>query len=243
MKLTERDKKLLLMLAYFVVIVGFGAFVFRPMIGNYTELGDRIVLLEAEKQEMDERIAQWKGLEQRRNELADLFRISTEEFYPMLESEEVDKEITGIVLSCGMQALNLNIAMPQEGVSVTPYRYAEETAEMELSGDAPESVSEESVSPESILQEDGSAQEGEAAAQSYIYAPVVTLTAAGSEAQAEALIDKLMREYPAIRVRSYSHQMLENFAGGENVTGTELLSLELELYMCDHSVSGQGEKP
>lgn len=232
MKLTERDKKLLRMLAYFVVITGFGAFVFRPLIRNNAELGDRIILLEARKEEMDARIAQQQGLEKRRNELADLYRISTREFYPMLGSEEVDREITGIILSCGMQALNLNIVMPQEGVVLMPYVHAEEAAEIELPGNLQESIS---------TAEENAAGET-ADARSFIYAPVVAFTASGSEAQAAELIDKLYREYPAIRVRSYAHRIQESSAVEERGMRTELLSLELELYMCDRSLSGQGEK-
>lgn len=216
MRLTERDKKLLLMLACFVIVTGFGVFVFRPLISNYVELGDRLLLLETQKEEMDEQIKQGRGLEQRRNELADLLRVSTREFYPMLESEEVDKEITGIVLSCGMQALTLNIAMPQEGLAITPYM------------------------PD-ISEEEESAEVTDS--RSYIYAPVVTFTASGSEAQVEELIDKLTREYPAIRVRSYSRQAQGSYGYEENITGLELLSLELELYMCEHSLSGQEERP
>lgn len=232
MKLTERDKKLLLMLAYFVVIVGFGAFVFRPLINYYMDMGDKIVLLEAQKEEMDARIAEAHGLEQRRNELADLFRVSTQDFYPMLQSEEVDKEITGIVLSCGMQALNLNIVMPKEGITPTLYPYAEEETKVALPGDVAESV----------FPDTAGAEAGETAGQTYIYAPVVTLTASGSEAQAGELIDKLTRDYPAIRLRSYSRQA-QNGGAEENGVRMELVSLELELYMCDKSVSEQGEKP
>lgn len=233
MKVTERDKKLLLMLAYFVIIVGFGAFVFRPLLRYYMDIGDRVTLLTERKEEMDRRLEEGRGLEERRNELSDLFEISTQDIYPMLGSEEVDREITGIVLSCGMQALNLNIAMPEEGMQAVMYPYAEgqtDPSESEMAGDF-------SAEP------DGEAQtEGAAGGQGHIYAPVVTLTAAGSGAQVESLIDKLMKDYPGIRLRSYvRRQHTENPEGEE--TAQEFLSLELELYMCDKSVSEQGEKP
>ena len=75
MKLTERDKKLLLALAYFVIIVGFGAFVFRPLISHYMDLGDQVAILSAQKEEMDARIKEAKGLEQKKQEKMDLFLI------------------------------------------------------------------------------------------------------------------------------------------------------------------------
>ena len=233
MKLTERDKKLLLMLAYFVVIVGFGALVFKPLIQYYMNMGDEIVLLEAQKEEMDARIAEEPGLEQRRNELADLYRISTQDYYPMLESQEVDKEITGIVLSSGMQALNLNIVMPQEGIAVTMYPYAEKETGSVLPDDASESLSPDEAGTEAE----------ETFSQSFIYAPLVTLTACGSEAQVESLIDRLTRDYPAIRLRGYSRQKQAADWVEESVAGMEFVSLELELYMCDRSVLEQGENP
>lgn len=223
MKLTERDKKLLLMMAYLVVIIGFGAFVFKPLINYYMDMGDEIVLLEAQKEEMDARIAEEPGLERRRNELADLYRISTQDYYPMLESEEVDKEVTGIVLSCGMQALNLNIVMPQQGVAVTMYPYAETEA--------------------GTLSPDTADTEEAAGTQSFVYAPLVTLTASGSKAQVENLIDTMTRDYPAIRLRNYSRQRQTSGWEEESFTGMESVSLELELYMCDRSVIEREEQP
>lgn len=239
MKLTERDKKLLLMLAYFVIIVGFGAFVFRPLIGYYSALGDNITLLEAQKEEMDAQLAEARGLEQRRAELADLFRVSTRDLYPMLGSEEVDKEITGIVLSCGMQAMSLNIAMPEESAGLQMYPYAETEQAVVLPGDA--AAADFAAVPE-IGDTEQQTAEDEAAGQSYIYAPVVTLTAVGSSAQADELIDRLTGDYPAIRLRSYSRQ-LQSADYMESSMEQELLSLELELYMCDKSVLEQGETP
>lgn len=241
MKLTERDKKLLLMLAYFVIIVGFGAFVFRPLIGYYSTLGDNIALLEAQKEEMDTQLAEARGLEQRRAELADLFRVSTQDLYPMLGSEEVDKEITGIVLSCGMQAMSLNIAMPEESAGLQMYPYAETEQAIVLPGD--EAAADPATVPEiGYPEQQTDTAEDEAAGQSYIYAPVVKLTAAGSSAQADELIDRLTGDYPAIRLRSYSRQ-LQSADYMEGSAEQELLTLELELYMCDKSVLEQGETP
>lgn len=239
MKLTERDKKLLLMLAYFVIIVGFGAFVFRPLIRYYMDMGDRLVLLEAQKEEMDARIAQSQGLERRRNELADLFRVSIQEFYPMLGSEEVDKEITGIVLQSGMQAMSLNIAMPEEGIEVQWYPYAEKEQGLELPGDV--TVTESTEGSDGENTEVGADESGEAL-QGSVYAPVVTVTASGSKAQADALIDRLAENYPAIRVRRYTRQTQRN-EWEEGGAEFEMLTLELELYMCDKSLAGQEEKP
>lgn len=238
MKLTERDKKLLLILAYFVIIVGFGAFVFKPLFNYYLDVGDRVTLLTAQKEEMDRQLEEGRGLEQRRNELSELFRISTQDIYPMLGSEEVDKEITGIVLSCGMQALNLNITMPEEAMQAVMYPYAQgreqthlpegETDALDLFGETDTAEQVQTERAEEI--------------QGHIYAPVVTLTAGGSSAQVENLIDKLMRDYPGIRVRSYARQQQAGNLEGEGAE-MEFLSLELELYMCDKSVSKQGEKP
>lgn len=244
MKLTERDKRLLLMLAYFVLIVGFGAFVFRPLIRYYMDMGDRLVLLEAQKEEMDACLARGQGLEKRRNELADLFLVSTKEFYPMLGSEEVDKEITGIVVSCGMQAISLNIDMPKEGADLQWYLYAERGAEPSVEsmqmGTADGLAAPESG--DSGTEETGpGAEESGEDPQGYIYAPVVAITASGSSAQADELIDRLTRDYPAIRIRSYSRRMQRD-EWTEGGAEYELLSLELELYMCDKSVAGQGEK-
>lgn len=141
----------------------------------------------------------------------------------MLESEEVDKEVTGIVLSCGMQALNLNIVMPQQGVAVTMYPYAETEA--------------------GTLSPDTADTEEAAGTQSFVYAPLVTLTASGSKAQVDNLIDTMTRDYPAIRLRNYSRQRQTSGWEEESFTGMESVSLELELYMCDRSVIEREEQP
>lgn len=242
MKLTERDKKLLWMLAYFVVIVGFAFLVFRPLLRYYMDMGDKLVLLTAQKEEMDARIAQGKDLERRRNELADLFQVSTKEFYPMLGSEEVDREITGIVTSCGMQSISLTIDMPKEGAALEWYPYAEKGQELQLPGDTAQTTT-DPMDVESLTgsgESDGGEEDLDA--QSSVYAPVVTVTASGSRAAAEELIDRLAKDYPAIRIRRYSRQTQRD-EWEEGGASLELLSLELELYMCDKSVVLQGEEP
>ncbi|MDO5136786.1 MAG: hypothetical protein Q4D55_12085, partial [Eubacteriales bacterium] len=121
-KLSDRDKKLLLFLAIFLMAVGFGKLVILPGIKNYQKLDMEITDRQLEKDEMEMTIIGYPMLEGEYEELKAQADEVYEDYYPVMNSQEIDRRITGIVLEAGVEAVSLQIDMAdQQGLSLGKY--------------------------------------------------------------------------------------------------------------------------
>ena len=65
LKVTERDKKILLVLAVFLIVLGLIAGVLMPLMENTQKLGEEIAEAEVEKQEKEMKVAALPGMRSR----------------------------------------------------------------------------------------------------------------------------------------------------------------------------------
>ena len=110
--LTQRDKKLLGFLAIVIVLFVFIRLLIMPQMEQYFDLDTEIELAELEKHEMNLKIVSVEGTKKRNEELKEELLDASEAYYPMLSSQEIDREITGIFLKFGGNIENLSITMP-----------------------------------------------------------------------------------------------------------------------------------
>lgn len=123
--ITERDKKLLYGLLFIVIIFFFGWCLIRPLYKSIAETSERI---EEESLIRSANESKVIGLQSAKT-LTDKFEQdlsdATADYYPLMDSSEIDKLVTTYILSKGLIARSLSIQMPTDTVSEKPYIYSD----------------------------------------------------------------------------------------------------------------------
>lgn len=241
MKFTERDKKLIVFLSLFLLIVGIGYFVVRPLYEKVGQLQAQADELELQVEQTQNYLVRLPQLRKVNEELQGRRRDELQIFYPYMESQELDKMITGLTLHESLGAKNLTITIPDEPYVITPYflsvpqpdeegqlSESEQAYEAETSGDAA-GQTDEAQTPDAQAGADGSEQ--------VLYVATLAVDATGTHEQLQAYIDLLSDDgkYPAIQVNSYTWNR-ENTVGTDELgafmmQSGEALHIELSVYM------------
>jgi hypothetical protein len=171
------------------------------------------------------KIAQYPATLKTNEELKNTVAEVAADYYDLMTSQEVDREMTNIVLNMGLESVNLDIR-PMTLATTSAYVRSELARNAELES-----------SLEALNDSDGT--EDTSSVQDQIYSYQVTMTVEGTDAQYQNLIDLLTNSYPAIHVRSVSFQqgtvklLLQEDGSTVRDTSARRLVLGLELYMCD----------
>lgn len=205
-KMTERDKKLLIFLACFLLLFGFGYFNIHLRDKN-NEIMAEIETKEIEMQTMEQKIAR---LDMTRLQAEEL-EISVEErgtvYYPMMKSQEIDKEITQMMFLEGVRIKSLNIVMPVEPLWLVPYAGANITRGISIEGYG-----------ESTVQ------------MSTIYGAQIVITFSGDLNQFWNVIENLTTYERAIRITNM--KMAEEKTVDGVTAPIQEFTISIELYMC-----------
>ncbi|MBO4610384.1 MAG: hypothetical protein J5696_11020 [Lachnospiraceae bacterium] len=130
--LTERDKKLLYMLVFIVIIFVFGWYIIRPLYKNTVADQESMVIASSLKAANETKVIGLSSAENLtekfRSDLAD----STSVYYDYMDSSEIDKLVTSYILRKGLRARDLTIGMPDGYVSEMPYIYSDLSASSEI---------------------------------------------------------------------------------------------------------------
>ena len=132
---TERDKKLLRLVACLAIIVIFGMYLIRPAMENHETLQNEYDAAEQKQQEYQTQIAALATIDDiiAQNEAA--LNTASEKYYKSdLETRQMDDIITGIALENGLfpQSLTLTEAAPG---AVSAYLAEQEAAQTDGSAD------------------------------------------------------------------------------------------------------------
>ena len=123
--LTERDKKLLYMLVFIVIIFIFGWCLIRPLYKHTVEDQEDIEIAASLKATNQTKLmnegAAIALTEKFRGEVAEAYEI----YYDYMDSSEIDKLVTSYILRKGLLARDLTISMPSGYVSESPYAYSD----------------------------------------------------------------------------------------------------------------------
>ena len=223
MEITERDKKLLLFMAFFVIVLGFGFFIIRPLSQADAEL--KIELENQQELMMETQLpAMESSLVKTQEELEELEE-AAKDFYPVMKSQEIDRLLTGIVVGKGLESRQMTITMPQSELKLEPYYASAAAAEDSMAQSAAQGASEE----------DGSTAQATETVFTGIYAAQVQMTIRGNRVTMQQMVDELTRNYPSIRITSAGWGTENNSirnADGEYITSVnDTLQLGLEVYM------------
>lgn len=121
LKITQHDKKLLYFLAIFVIVVGFGFLVIRPLVVANLEVSKKLGVAQEKKSNLEQKVGLSTSSKKVYNTLSKDLEKSVSNFYPMMKSEEIDKMITDLLLDYGVFSRDLDIQVGTDEVELKPY--------------------------------------------------------------------------------------------------------------------------
>lgn len=125
MNLTERDKKLLVLLGVILLLFVFGKFLIFPLMGQINTNNDEIFMLELDAEDMENKIINLVPLQQERDANMDTLGTTTADYYDLLPNQEVERLMTNMALKNGLVVQVMDIRMATDPMQVVYYRQSE----------------------------------------------------------------------------------------------------------------------
>jgi hypothetical protein len=244
--MTERDKKLLVFLAIFVVIVCFGYWGVRPIWNSITEIEEQIADDEDIQAMNDIKISELPLIQKDIEDLENDISTARGNYFSMMTSDEVDRYFTDMVLSHNLSSYDLEITMPENSCNLQPYQYSkkflkedEEETEVDLSHLSQiEQVEEEAEEEDAEDAEDEDQEDtDEEVADNGIYVAEISMRLGGQLSDLTKLINELSNTDRKLRVSQYSYSTTQSIQTGEDetyeVSENRVLNMTVEIYMCE----------
>lgn len=221
---TERDKKLLRLVACLAIIVIVGMYLIRPAMENHETLQNEYDAAEQKQQEYQTQITALATIDDiiAQNEAA--LNTASEKYYKGdLETRQMDDIITGIALENGLfpQSLTLTEAVPG---AVSAYLAEQEAAQTDSSAD----TSSDTESADST--DDTSAAPVQPV--NCVYIGTATISAQGAVTQWLNFLDEVEHRYKGLRVTNFSIADYDYVENNTQAVSTNLITGTLEIYMC-----------
>lgn len=182
LKLTERDKKLLVILAVFILIVGIGAGVLMPLMDKGQELQEKVAEAKIEQQEREQKVVSLPVLRDRESTVLSNIEEMKKDFYSIMKSMEIDKMLTELALSKGLTVKELDIRLPAAGEYSTIKDYT------------------------AFADESGAETANEGVTYNGIYTALVSMTLLGSRGEIQAMMDDCAANEPGMRITDFTWQ-------------------------------------
>lgn len=239
MVLTERDKKLLYILAIIVLVVGFGALLILPQWEKHAELADQLTTAQKNQTDMETAIASLDAITKANGTAKQKYKEAAEDFYDVMESHAAERMVTQIILSHNLSTSTFDISATPQQASMTAYiasalgkstGVTEEQAAGAVSGTDDGKNSSSSNSSENA--DDKTSEE----VPKNILVDYISITATGTTKNMQALVDDLVSNYPSILVTSYAITTEKGLTATNQVMDVSQLSLGLNLYMVNKSI-------
>ena len=249
-ELTERDKKLLTFMGVFVIVVLIGYYLIIPQLKKASEYNDEIEEQETIKAVNETKIMQLGVVEVNNEELEKLIEGAKDNYYPMMDSEQIDRLVTNTVIEkYGLTSYDLSIG-EKTLAGLTPYIYSEkaltgksDAQERALNAAAPV-ISEDGMILFADALDGGSSDSEDSFASDYasvdttgIYVVSIQLRVAGDMNNITKLLDDLALTQKKLRLVDYSVDTEEIIIPHEDGTEeryvSDSLNISVELYMCE----------
>lgn len=241
LQMTERDKRLIVLLAVFIILVAGGYWGIYPAVTGIIATNEKIAEARELQVQNDFKIAQLPLIsidnERKKEELKSL----KEEYFPMMTSAQVDRYFTELVLSYGLNSYDLEIQMPEGEAAVEPYQYSQKargggaSGEMEMQMNEVEQVmaeaeGEDPSDPSAAFIDVSEVSTG-------IHEVAVSMRVGGDEKKIQKLIDDLSVTDQKLHLRSFSwgkeDAMDFGLPGTFEMKEEKNLTMNINLYMCE----------
>ncbi len=123
--MTERDKRLLVGMLLFVIIVAVGYWGILPQYKRYKKLETKIEQEEEEQKLNKMKIANLAMIEMQAEEYEQKIAEKKDEFYQVMKSSEVDRMMTELASNRGLDIYELSFSMPGSPTERMAYQYSE----------------------------------------------------------------------------------------------------------------------
>ena len=122
--LTARDKKLLYMLVFIVIIFIFGWYLIRPLYKKTVADQESITIAASLQAANQTKVIGQVTAESLTEKFRENYEEATAQYYDYMDSSEIDKLVTSYILKRGLMARDLTITMPDGYVSESPYAHS-----------------------------------------------------------------------------------------------------------------------
>ena len=216
-QMTERDKRLIVMLSLIVIIVGFGWWGIRPALKS-TKTVKKEYNQQKDLQEVNElKLSQLPMYQVEAEKYDEMVAEEQKNFYSIMTSGEIDRLFTDMALSHHLNSYDLSISIGREPTEVRPYQYsalaaqvenaatelaAQQQADMDETQDKKDST-EAATEAATEEVEDPFAYVPSIAYNSEIYAVDISMRLSGERKDLQALIDELSNSEKKILVRNF----------------------------------------
>ena len=224
--LTNNDKRLLLIMFLFVIIVGIGYWGIYPQIKAFYNLGNEIDNEEIKKSVNEQKVANLAFVEAQCKEYEEGMAENKQKFFDILSEADIDLLLTGKAISHKLESFDLNIEIPEEPSDRKAYRYSElyneqiirenERKYESIPSDTTETEIEELYGKKSGKDENGEDSEpisevvdvfgntDDIGINNDIYAARVIMTLGGERSDLEDFLKELMESDKEILITSFS---------------------------------------
>lgn len=242
LSMKESDKKLLVFLGVFVVVVCFGYWGIRPNVKKIYEMKDDMADYEAIQMMNEMKLAELPLLQIDNDNLEENIVSVRSNYFPMMSSDAVDRYFTNMALDYQLNAYDLTITMPEESCSLSPYQYSKKaTSPSEDEEDLYDEEDEAAATGTSVedMEVSGelSDEDEENTIDTGIYAVTVSMRLGGDQADLTRLVHDLSNSEQKLRIRNYSYssqqQILSGVDGLYNVLENRVLDITIDIYMCE----------
>ena len=221
-QMTERDKKLLVGMFIFVIIVAIGYWGIIPQIKTYNKLGTKIDKEEVTKSVNEQKVSNLIFVESMCEEYEETMAENKAKFYDMMSEAEIDFLLTTRAVQHDLEAYSLSIDIPSSPSDRKAYIYSElykqqlewesqrELLYMDVdededdllgTGDDKDDDKKETTEDETVDIWGNTDMVGE---NTDIYVAKVTISLGGDEAQLKAFLDEIMASEKKILITSFS---------------------------------------
>ena len=235
--LSTKDKLTITIVLYCGIIFMVIWFLIRPTIASILNTNDKIEQARLTQDQYRSKVIYLSSGEAIYAKAVDDLNTSTEDFYRIMDSSEIDKLVTSYVLKSGLFSESLIINMPKGPVEEAPYTYS--TISANSSASSTTTTSDSSIGD--LLSPYNTARNGSKSTQaSGVQCVGLTLVITGSRSSCQAFIDDVASK-PAVRVTGFSWEKVDKIevvnqeTGSVELTdpGTARLRIDINLYMAD----------
>ncbi|MCR5624803.1 MAG: hypothetical protein K6G11_06110 [Lachnospiraceae bacterium] len=231
-EMTAKDKKLLYMLGFIVIIAIFGLGAIRPIYTKMSKTNKEISKVKDDYEAMKMKLMRLETITIYVDSMDKNVDSLSSIYFDVMNSSEIDKYITDKAIKNNLKVSSLNIEMPDNFVLLNPYKYSDAQKELDrrLAAEAEEAEAaaedgtvevgetgetgtddttegmsvEDMLSSGQMVSLKDAVNEAGDTSNSGVYAAKVTLNVNGNENKEQQFLNDFINNNPAIRVVSYS---------------------------------------